>query len=75
MDNLRIKKMKTEKIIRYTASAFSIFIMLHFVIFPGLEYPNTVTKAISLGGFFFLLFWLFGWIKVTIKVDSEKENQ
>lgn len=67
--------MKTEKIIRYMASAISIFVMLHFVIFPGLENPNTVTKSISLAGFFFLLFWFFGWIKVTIKVDSEKETQ
>ena len=67
--------MKTEKIVRYVVSAISIFVMLHFVIFPGLENPNTVTKSISLGGFFFLLFWFFGWIKVTIKVDSEKETE
>lgn len=66
--------MKKEKIIKHTLSAICTFVMLHFIIFPGLDYPNTVTKTISLIGFFFLLFWIFGWIKVSIKLDSEKQN-
>ena len=66
--------MKAEKIIKYTSSTIATFILLHFVIFPGLDYPNTITKTICLLGFFFLLFWVFGWIKVSIKVDCENDK-
>ena len=67
--------MKTETIVRYVASAVTVFVLLHFVVLPGLERPNTVTQLLSLAAFFFLVFWSFGWFDVKIKLGENNNNK
>lgn len=64
--------MNKEKKLKLVVSITVALILLHYVILPGLSYPNTVTQLLSLFGFFFLLSWIFGWVKVSLEKEQEK---